>query len=284
MLKRVIVLVGILTLVAVMAVIGFKIFFDRQSQFGALKIDSSPQATVFIDDKHAGKTPFEEKKIGIGKHTVKLVPQKTAADTAAFQTEINIQPEVMTVINYQFDQTDLDSSSEILTLEQLDSKEKIELALLSNPDGVIIKIDGQQVGVSPEIIKDIGVGEHELIMEKEGYRLKRIMIKTIAGYRLTINAKLAKEKEAIKTVEEKEATPSAQLKTTAKPQVEILETPTGWLRVRSLPSTAASESAKVNPGEIFPFLEEQSGWFKIEYQPNQSGWISSRYAKKLSPE
>jgi uncharacterized protein YgiM (DUF1202 family) len=46
------------------------------------------------------------------------------------------------------------------------------------------------------------------------------------------------------------------------------------------PSTAASEAAKVNPGDRFLLLDEQSGWYQIEYEQDQEGWISSTYAEK----
>ena len=63
-------------------------------------------------------------------------------------------------------------------------------------------------------------------------------------------------------------------------KVTILDTPTGWLRVRSEPSTAGTEVAKVDPGKEFPFLEEDGEWYKIEYASGQIGWISSEYASK----
>jgi uncharacterized protein YgiM (DUF1202 family) len=46
------------------------------------------------------------------------------------------------------------------------------------------------------------------------------------------------------------------------------------------PSTVATEAAKVNPGEMYPLLDEESGWYKIEYQKDEEGWISGQYAEK----
>lgn len=67
-----------------------------------------------------------------------------------------------------------------------------------------------------------------------------------------------------------------------KVQVEILQTGTGWLRVRSGPSLGDSEIAKVNVGEKHEFLEEQGAWYKIKLPEGTEGWISSQYAKKVA--
>lgn len=64
------------------------------------------------------------------------------------------------------------------------------------------------------------------------------------------------------------------------PQVQILETPTGWLRVRTGPGTNYSEIGKANPGEKYEYLGEEGGWFKIRFQ-GKEGWVTSQYAKKI---
>lgn len=62
--------------------------------------------------------------------------------------------------------------------------------------------------------------------------------------------------------------------------VVILDTPTGWLRVRSGPGTTFVEVAKVNPGEKYEFLEESSGWYKIQFKGGKEGWVVGTYVKK----
>lgn len=63
-------------------------------------------------------------------------------------------------------------------------------------------------------------------------------------------------------------------------QVQILNTPTGTLNVRSGPGLNYNVTAKVKPGEKYELLKEQSGWYQIKLSSG-SGWISSQYAKKL---
>lgn len=67
--------------------------------------------------------------------------------------------------------------------------------------------------------------------------------------------------------------------TTEKPYIEIQETPTGWLRVRELPDSSATELAKLDAGKKVPYLNEsKSGWYKIEYATGKQGWVSGQYA------
>ena len=62
-----------------------------------------------------------------------------------------------------------------------------------------------------------------------------------------------------------------------------MDTPTGFLRVRSEPSSIAKEIGQVEPGNVYYFLEQDTvtGWLKIEYEEGKEGWISSQYAKRV---
>ncbi len=104
------------------------------------------------------------------------------------------------------------------------------------------------------------------------------------GYRVQLAAHPAQTGEA---AEDPEATDSATPATgsddpeSKQVMVKILTTPTGWLRVRSEPNTSGTELAKVDPDEEFPLVDEQTDWFKIEYEDGEEGWISSQYAEKV---
>ncbi|PIU33403.1 hypothetical protein COT04_00245, partial [Candidatus Shapirobacteria bacterium CG07_land_8_20_14_0_80_39_12] len=49
------------------------------------------------------------------------------------------------------------------------------------------------------------------------------------------------------------------------------------------PSTSATETAQIKPGEMYPYLDEEkldtSGgkWLKIEYKKDEEGWVSGVY-------
>jgi len=62
--------------------------------------------------------------------------------------------------------------------------------------------------------------------------------------------------------------------------VTILETPNGFLRVRSGPLIASDEIGQVHPGEKYKFLkvDSKTGWYQIQFTASSSGWISNTYA------
>lgn len=64
------------------------------------------------------------------------------------------------------------------------------------------------------------------------------------------------------------------------PQVEILEPGTGFLRVRSGPGVSYAEIGRATPGQRYPYLGEEGGWFKITFD-GREGWVSGDFARKL---
>lgn len=57
--------------------------------------------------------------------------------------------------------------------------------------------------------------------------------------------------------------------------VTVLDTPTGFLRVRSGPG--GKELGKIDPGKKYPVLESKSGWLNILLDDGTSGWVSGKY-------
>ncbi len=79
-----------------------------------------------------------------------------------------------------------------------------------------------------------------------------------------------------------EASPSAEVLDETTEKIEILDTPVGFLRVRSAPATTTTEAGQVKPKEEYVLLETSKDleWYKIEYKAGKEGWVSSQYAKK----
>lgn len=247
----------------------------RKKQPAALQIISEPRATIFLEGKHLGQTPFEDRNLKPGEFILKLVPESEALNP--FEQKIKLNPGVLTAVNRKFGESEEFSSGEILTLESLANKKLISLAIVSTPDGALVKVDGITRGFTPVSLEDISEGDHLISLSPPlpGYLAKEIKARMVLGHKLIINAKLAQEK-----IETEEATPSAKEKELEKPYVTINETPTGWLRVRLEPTTAATEAAKVKPGEKYPLLDEERDWYKIRYNEEKEGWISGKYATK----
>lgn len=284
-------LVSILVCIA-LVVGGIKLFSGGSSKEGVLKVASNPTASVFLDNKHVGRTPVET-KVASGDYTIRLVPETTTQTLASWQDSIKITSDILTYVNANLAESEFTTSVETMWLEKITSK-LAEVAVRTNPDGAMASIDGETKGITPISIPNITAGDHTLAIISSGFLPRNIKIKTTAGYKLNAVVKLALSGESIEVATPsstpKEATPAGKTTPTptkatsatdpVKPFVTIKDTPTGFLRVRMEPTTAATEAGKVNPGEKYHLEDEKSGWYEIKYDGKNTGWISGQYATK----
>jgi hypothetical protein len=213
----------------------------------ALQISSTPAATVFIDGSQVGITPFFDKKIAAGEHTIKLVPEASKGQLVSWEGKVSLAPNIMTVISRTLGPSEALSSGKILSLEKIAKKNVSSLAVVSIPDRAVVKINGEPRGFTPTLVEDLAAGDYQVVVSATGYEEKTVSARTVTGYKLTVTVQLAKKgkevKEASPSAEKKETettptpTTAAKTKTTPTPSVEkpyvlIKDTPTGWLRVR----------------------------------------------------
>ncbi|MCA9747763.1 MAG: SH3 domain-containing protein, partial [Romboutsia sp.] len=66
-----------------------------------------------------------------------------------------------------------------------------------------------------------------------------------------------------------------------EPSVKVFITPNnvGFLRVREAPTTNSKELTKVDTNLSFPLLDEQQGWYQIEFEEGKTGWVSGIYSE-----
>jgi len=272
-------------LVFLFAIFVFVKFFilQRQSVYGKIKVISSPTAEVFIDNIDIGKTPFED-KYKVGEYFLKLIPAGTATDTASWQGKIKIYKNSLTYVNRELGASDITSGGEIFFVSKMEKTTKPnsgEIYVETDPQGAIVYLDNEEKGVAPLVMIDVLKGDHELSVFMPNFFRRNQKINVDQGFRVNAIFKLAYDQSqklpGIPNDNKKTATDSANLK---KTQVLIKDTPTGWLRVREEPTVDATEAAKVNPGQRFDLIEEQEGWYKIEYTIGKTGWVYSEYANK----
>lgn len=247
------------------------IFKDKifKTAKAGLQVESKPSARLFLDGREVGTTPYQTGELEGGEKVIRLVPE---GNLSPWETKINLTEGALSYVYRKFDFSESSSSAKIVTLEKLADKKAKALMVISTPDSCRVKVDGEEKGFTPLPLDNLTEGEHEVSLFSPGFEEMQINTRVTSGFRINLNFKLA-EKQEISLPEEK--------KDDLKPYVLIKETPTGWLRVRLEPSVNASEAAKVKPGEKYPFLEEQSGWFKISYEEDKEGWISGQYASKV---
>lgn len=265
--------------------VGFVIvrFFilDKQKEVGRVQIFSSPTASVFIDNVPVGSTPYES-EAKIGDHAIKLIPQGEATETASWKKNILIGKNALTYVNVELGSSDISTAGEIFTIEKMKKKDGGvgEIAIETDPASAIVSLDNDEKGPAA-LLENVAGGSHELSIFLPGFFKRTQKINVPVGYRVNAYFKLSIDKSQKIDSDVKQATDSATKKNETKAaKITIKDTSTGFLRVRSEPTVAASESARVAPGDEFELLEEKDAWYKIEYEQGKQGWVSSEYATK----
>ncbi|MBP9758455.1 SH3 domain-containing protein [Candidatus Dojkabacteria bacterium] len=72
-----------------------------------------------------------------------------------------------------------------------------------------------------------------------------------------------------------------ELEKTSRKIVEVLETETGYLRVREKADFSSNEVERISPGDRFFVLDSTSGFYNIDLGNDQKGWVYSKYVKSI---
>lgn len=261
-------------LFAIVIFTGLVYFLTRDSGKGALQVTSQPKSRVYLNGKFLGETPLckcdQKDMIDAGEYKVRVVPEDTQFDP--FENQIKITPKVLTVIDRTF-QPDGAASGSIISLTKLEDENATELEVISLPSEASLFVDNNATGFTPIKLPSVSESDHEIKLTREGYQDKTIRIRTIKGFRLEALVFLG-----ISTASQGEEEESGE--TVEVTKITILQTPTGFLRVRESASTGSPEIGRVSPGEEYDLLEEDNGWFKIRISETEEGWVSGQYARK----
>jgi uncharacterized protein YgiM (DUF1202 family) len=274
-----VVLISLVSLLAAITTIFFLMGYFRQKP-GGVFIETNPISSVYINGNLVGKTPYKN-SYQAGEITLKLVPDSFGQNLIAYETKITLVPGIQTIVRREFGNTEDTSSGDIISFDKIDSQET-GLIVISTPENAQVSVDGLPQGFAPYKTSGISPAQHQITVKAPGYTDRVMTIKTQASYRLSLFAKLAKIHEF---------QPAPIPIPEAKTYVQILSTPTGFLRVRTVPGATGEEIAQVKPGSQYMFLDEDvaTGWVKIQYEtpapglPNGiEGWVSGQYVKKIT--
>lgn len=251
-------------------------FLIKGESKGALQVTSVPKSDVYLSGKLIGQTPLckceGKDMIQIGEYNLRLVPKE--GGFSPYEQKVVIGKSVLSVVDRTFDKEG-EASGSTITLSPLSNKE-IQVLALSFPEGAEVYMDNNLSGITPLLLKNITESDHELTFKKQGYKQKTLKIKTNPGFKLTALGFLGINLNAeIPSPVSSSPTPTVQIA-----KVLILQTPTGFLRVRESNSLSSAEIGRVNPGESFELVSEESGWFQIKLTDAKVGWVSSQYAQK----
>lgn len=234
------------------------------SKPAALQVTSKPEASVFLDGKHIGKTPFYSDQLKPGEHTLKIT-----VEAADYVDIVTLYEGTLTVVNRDLASNFLAQSGENLSLVA----GKKGVFIMSIPIEADVTIDGKYEGKTPIVATNLKIGDHKIQIAKENYVERELTIQTSPKYQLVAEVTLASEIAKGNMTQEK----PQQLKVD---RALILNTPQGFLRVRSKPSLSAEEIGQASSGDEFEIIQETKEWFQISFE-GKPGWISTAYAQKV---
>ena len=288
--KRKLLFLIILVILVVAVALLVKLLTNRGPKEGQLRVDSSPAAAIFLDNKNIGRSPYTD-KVQAGNYNIKLVPDSATTQLVPWEGQIVVGQNLLTYVNADLAQSELSSAVDVLWLQKISSKNS-ELAVTTSPDGGTVMIDDVTKGVTPLTIADITPGDHNITVTSTGFLTRNLKIRMTAGYRLIVTMKLGLSAGGTPPSASPTATlsltPTPKTATSAgnsqsdpvKPFLTVKDTPTGFLRVRMEPAIGATEAARVNPGDKFHIEDSQNGWYEIKYDGTNTGWVSGQYVDK----
>lgn len=270
-------------------------------------------ASVALDGELVGDTPYQNSNLKVKKYAVKISP--AGSSQVPYETSIKLHKGYEAQVEWTFGSTPESSSGFVFEYEDSSNASGVELQLTASPDNVPVSVDGKNVGFTPLLLDNLTEGSHTVSLQAPGFESESRTVMLVKGKRVLMTTKLAKEEKPVTPVPAPVASESADLTatksakatktptpkpsatlgatasasavptegvkktTTVKPYVEILETPTGFLRVRESASPTAAEVYKLSVGSTVPYSNaSSSGWLKVNYNAALQGWVSSQYA------
>lgn len=238
-----------------------EIFLGVKQKSGISILSEPADATVFLDEKQVGQTPFEDKDLEIRDYTVRLQKEELS-----WQGKVKLIAGTVTVITRDIASDSASSAGEALTLNKGRG-----LTIISNPSEALVEVDGKQYGKTP-VNANIDPGEHTILVSHTNYLNRSIRADLPQNFNLTVSVDLAISEADLTTI----ATP------VINQTVEVLvkPTPTGYLRVRDKANLNGKEIGRVKPGDSLVLLEEQVSWDRVRLPDGTEGFVSSSYVEK----
>ena len=283
-----------------------------QSDRAGLEISTQPQANVFINSDNKGTTPFTTEALKPGEYDIRLEsPQGT------WSKKIRIENGTVYFININIGQNESSTSGELVYLEKgrgvwiISSPNGAEVSLDGQKQGFTpyliqnISEGEHQItiaknGFEPRTININALKGNKIMIEA--------MLNSLGNSNTMVNdeedSKKSKPTATPQTSESPSSSPKAttlsspspSAKTTSSPTasattkpststkakgtVTVLDTSTGWLRVRDKAGLEGKEVARVDSGETIEYIgQTDNGWTQIILKDGTIGFVASRFVK-----
>ncbi|MDP6433075.1 MAG: PEGA domain-containing protein, partial [Candidatus Scalindua sp.] len=140
-----------------------------QMKTGSIMIDSEPSnAKIYLDGKVVGTSPETVTDLKPGKHTLEIKKARYKVWRESIETEADT----------------------VKTLTAVLHTKAGSIIMKSRPSKAKIFLDGKEVGITPDIIRSIEPGTHEVEIRLEGYEIWRERLNVVADKEKALTAEL----------------------------------------------------------------------------------------------
>ena len=189
-----------------------------QPSTGQLSVSTPQQnATVFLDGKELGKTPFYSKVLKVGDHNLTI-----ESDGVSWKTKTTLTEGTFNTLDLNLSRIDRFTSGENLFFRTGQKS----LTVLSKPESAKVFLNNQEKGSTPlKLTPDNGVVT--LTLKKEGYLSREITPNLVENYRLTANIFLAVD--PFGTIKKLDSNPKATLFSIYNQSIDLSRSYSDWV-------------------------------------------------------
>ncbi len=241
-------------------------------------VSDPPSALVFIDDAQVGKTPYSSSVLIPGEYDLRVEKEGFESQMARIKVEkdhkLNVSvklflapmPSKLSLVSGSKMVYDLSSDSNDLILDvpswvsgiiywnKTRESNPVKFSYFLDYLGSIYTSDGK------------GIVDKSKISLKEGEMVGYLGRKSDNG----VTAQALSSAEMLTGID-----------IVSVRKAKVLQTPTGWLRLRSEPNLSATEVGRVNTGDEVFIIEDKGEWKKIRTADGKEGWAYSSYLSEI---
>ena len=153
---------------------------------GRIVVRSTPAgARVFIDGRDVGRTPVTTRNLTRGEHDVRIAREGyTTVERRVTVTAVKPASSVTVAL------TRTRPTAPMPTNQVAAEHTPGSLGVDSRPVGASVFVDGKLVGTTPLLLASVEPGQHDVRLEREGYRHWNASVRVAAGERQRIAASL----------------------------------------------------------------------------------------------
>ncbi len=158
----------------------------RSGTAGRIVVRSTPAgARVFIDGRDVGRTPVTTRNLAQGEHDVRIAREGyTTVERRVMVTAVTPASSVTVAL------ARTRPTAPTPTSQAASERVPGSLGVDSRPGGASVFVDGKLVGTTPLLLASVEPGQHDVRLEREGYRHWNSSVRVVAGERQRIAASL----------------------------------------------------------------------------------------------